>query len=55
MLNGKTLASNIVLVNNTIDEFIPIFMGIQEGPIEEVHSLIFQRIEIRYSGEQMLR
>ena len=55
VLNGKTLASNIVLVNNTVDEFIPIFMGIQEGPIEEVHSLIFQRIEIRYSGEQMLR
>lgn len=55
VLNGTVLASNLSLTEYDIDLFIPVLWGWQYADISSTYSLIFKRMEMEFSGEQILR
>ncbi len=55
VLNGTVLTSNLQMTEYDLDLFIPVLWGWQSADISSTYSLIFKRVEIEYSGEQVLR
>ena len=55
VLNGTVLASNLSLTEYDVDLFIPVLWGWQYADISSTYSLIFKRMEMEFSGEQILR